>query len=245
VYSTAVTVIQRKFRKHKSYLTRLYGPKCFIRSGKIRFYDKTEDAAATIQRTWKKFLNKEIYKFYCEMVKFREKLDPIVVLKGINPGEAKLIDVASAVHIRFRLGGLRFPPTVYYKIYTHNPVCDIGSFAPRDYTKHKIVKDARKTNSHGHTENIIDTTGWYKRVENNGWRPIADKLINDADFQHNDYTARASVRTNLTRSRDRQQEIKEFTHYSSLHRQQDLKIKRKKRKVEWMKKMYRENLLNG
>lgn len=31
--------------------------------------------------------------------------------------------------------GLSFPPAIYYKVFTHNPVTDIGSFAPRDYTK--------------------------------------------------------------------------------------------------------------
>jgi len=43
------------------------------------------------------------------------------------------LDVASNVHIRFRLGGENFPPTIYYKIYCHGSVCDINSFAPRDY----------------------------------------------------------------------------------------------------------------
>jgi hypothetical protein len=38
---------------------------------------------------------------------------------------------------RFRLGGSKFPPTVFYKIFIHAPVIDINAFAPRDYTKHK------------------------------------------------------------------------------------------------------------
>lgn len=28
---------------------------------------------------------------------------------------------------------LRFPPTIFYKIYTHGNVVDLGSFAPREY----------------------------------------------------------------------------------------------------------------
>ena len=35
--------------------------------------------------------------------------------------------------MRFRLGGHRFPPEVYFKIFTHRPLCDVNSFAPRDY----------------------------------------------------------------------------------------------------------------
>ena len=29
---------------------------------------------------------------------------------------------------------MKFPPTIYYKIYSHINVADIGAFAPRDYT---------------------------------------------------------------------------------------------------------------
>jgi hypothetical protein len=28
----------------------------------------------------------------------------------------------------------KFPPNIYYKIFTHRNVADIGAFAPRDYT---------------------------------------------------------------------------------------------------------------
>ena len=38
------------------------------------------------------------------------------------------------MHVRFRLGGMVFPPTVYYKIYAHGAVTDVGAYAPRDYT---------------------------------------------------------------------------------------------------------------
>lgn len=40
-------------------------------------------------------------------------------------------------HVRFRLGGFSFPPSIYFKIYTHRPLCDINSFAPRDYSKER------------------------------------------------------------------------------------------------------------
>ena len=41
--------------------------------------------------------------------------------------------------MRFRLGGMHFPPTIYYKIFTNAPVCDVGSFAPKDYTTSKQI----------------------------------------------------------------------------------------------------------
>lgn len=69
------------------------------------------------------------------------------MLRGINPKEAKLLDVAANAHVRyvnafliiarFRLGGSAFPPTIYYKIYIHKGLVDIGNFAPRDYTASK------------------------------------------------------------------------------------------------------------
>jgi len=59
------------------------------------------------------------------------------MLRNINPGEASLLDAASQSHVRFRLGGSQFPPTIYYKIYIHKGLIDICAFAPRDYNKQK------------------------------------------------------------------------------------------------------------
>ena len=41
--------------------------------------------------------------------------------------------------MRFRFGGHRFPPEVYFKIFTHRPLCDVNSFAPRDYNFERKV----------------------------------------------------------------------------------------------------------
>ncbi len=64
---------------------------------------------------------------------FRDRGDACSLLKAINPREASLLDVAAGGHVRFRLGGQVFPPTVYYKIFTHRALVDVGAFAPRDY----------------------------------------------------------------------------------------------------------------
>jgi hypothetical protein len=36
--------------------------------------------------------------------------------------------------VRFRLGGACFPPLLFYRIFTHRPVADVGAFAPRNYS---------------------------------------------------------------------------------------------------------------
>merc|ERR1712019_108973 len=59
------------------------------------------------------------------------------ILRLIAPKEAHLMDEAAGTHIRFRLGASSsgsFPPTVYYKIYTHRPIIDLCATAPRNYT---------------------------------------------------------------------------------------------------------------
>ncbi|KAI8614772.1 hypothetical protein BC830DRAFT_354792 [Chytriomyces sp. MP71] len=71
------------------------------------------------------------------MIHFRESGNPSNLLKYVNPQESKLIDAASSTHVRFRLGGTSFPPTIYYKIFVHSKLVDMNSFAPRDYTKVK------------------------------------------------------------------------------------------------------------
>ena len=174
-------------------------------------------------------------------------------MKGINPGVAYMIDPASAIHIRFRLGGTTFPPTLFYKIFTHNPVCDIGAFAPRDYTVVKRVLDSKKRNastgslasSASFEADPDDKSRWYRREDNNGWRPISDKLIGDLDFDHENYTTPAVVRSAVSRETKREQQTNEVFHFSSIQRAKEKKANRKKRKVEWLKKMYRMNLMRG
>ncbi|KAJ1548880.1 hypothetical protein HK405_013529, partial [Cladochytrium tenue] len=46
-----------------------------------------------------------IQRFYRDLIRFRERGDPAKLLRFVNPKEAKLIDPASNVHVRFRLGG--------------------------------------------------------------------------------------------------------------------------------------------
>jgi len=113
--------------------------------------------------------------------------EPAILLKSINPLEAKLFDAASNIHLRFRLGGDRFPPLIYYKIFTHGSVIDIGSYAPRNYAKIKrnVKRDQINMNqinkayplTEEQLEAEINEAGWYVRQENNGWRAVPFFLI--------------------------------------------------------------------
>ena len=78
------------------------------------------------------------------------------LLKSINPAEAGLLDAASRCHIRFRLGGERFPPLIYYKIFAHGGIVDINAFAPRDYNA--LKRSTKRTQSTSSTTNQKRTT---------------------------------------------------------------------------------------
>ena len=66
----------------------------------------------------------------------RERTSPLLLAQ-----EAELAkDAALGVHIRLRLGGVQFPPNIYYKIFTTRPVADLGAFAPRDYALQRKVE---------------------------------------------------------------------------------------------------------
>jgi hypothetical protein len=117
-----------------------------------------------------------------EFSRIKIRGEPAILLKSINPLEAKLFDAASNIHLRFRLGGDRFPPLIYYKIFTHGSVVDIGSYAPRNYAKIKRnikreqIDMTQVNKAYPLTEEQLETeineAGWYVRQENNGWRPV-------------------------------------------------------------------------
>jgi hypothetical protein len=148
----------------------------------------------------------------------------VQLLKSINPSEAVLLDPAAKCHIRFRLGGEKFPPLIYYKIFTHGSLCDVGSFAPRDYVKIKAKKRKQviniKFDKHHDTSN---NQGWYERIENNGWRPISDKILTPFDT--------VELRTSEAR--------KKF-HHDIMKRKKLTAAEKRKRKLKWLKKLYKD-----
>nr|XP_012629182.1 uncharacterized protein C11orf65 homolog isoform X1 [Microcebus murinus]XP_012629183.1 uncharacterized protein C11orf65 homolog isoform X1 [Microcebus murinus]XP_012629184.1 uncharacterized protein C11orf65 homolog isoform X1 [Microcebus murinus]XP_012629185.1 uncharacterized protein C11orf65 homolog isoform X1 [Microcebus murinus]XP_012629186.1 uncharacterized protein C11orf65 homolog isoform X1 [Microcebus murinus] len=177
----------------------------------------SDKAARVIQQAWKNFLNVTVYKHLKGLIYLRRQGEPRQIMKYINPREAELLDAAAGIHVRFRLGGVEFPPRIFYKIFTDRHIEDLCANSPRDYTKLPAKHTSHNKSDHLQEE---DHSGWYRRKENNGWRPISDRFWLFSDHEE----------------MEDKKEI-EF-HFSKLKRRQDLEKKRKIKKIEWMKQMY-------
>lgn len=103
----------------------------------LECYQVEELAVARIQKCWRSFCNRRIYRYFRDLIVERLSAASIELLRNIIPNEASAFDRAAGTHVRFRLGGVIFPPKIYYKIYTHRPLCDVNAFAPRDYTEER------------------------------------------------------------------------------------------------------------
>ncbi|XP_062054337.1 protein MFI [Lepus europaeus] len=178
---------------------------------------KEDKAARVIQKAWKRFLNIAVFEHFKSLINLRRQGEPRHVVKYINPKEAELLDAAAGIHVRFRLGGAKFPPDIYYKIFTHRHVEDLCANSPRDYTKLSAKYTSHNTSDHLQEE---DQSGWYRRIENNGWRIVSDKFWIP------------------TESEIAEEKKESEFHFSKLKRRQDLEKKRKIRKIEWMRQMY-------
>jgi len=186
--------------------------------------------SAIIQRCWRRYSSVRIYRYYRDLIRFRERGDPKVMLRSINPREAHLAEAASGIHVRFRLGGSAFPPLVFYKIFTHRPVADMCSFSPKDYVAARKANPEVMGAKHNKEERPTPgkpmswtEEGWYQRVENNGWRPLAARVLVEVD-PVSAYTASKTMKF----------------HHDPLVRREEQAIKRKERQRAWMKRMYRE-----
>ena len=100
-------------------------------------------AALIIQSCWRSFCSRRIFKYFSDLIRLKLKGAPADLLKSIVPNESSMLDFASGTHVRFRLGGHAFPPSIYFKIYTHRPLCDINAFAPRDYSQERRPETLR------------------------------------------------------------------------------------------------------
>lgn len=47
-----------------------------------------------------------VYQYYRDLLNFRQRGDPALMLRCINPAEAKLADSAAGIHVKFRLAGV-------------------------------------------------------------------------------------------------------------------------------------------
>ena len=190
------------------------------------------EAAVSIQRAWRRHIDIQVFRYYRDLINFNNRGDPAMMLRCINPVEAKMLDAASGVHVKFRLAGDRFPPNIYYKIFTHRPVQDLCANSPKDYTRAAAkMRMGRDVHNKGRAvPTPADRGGWYQRAENNGWRLVSDRLITHA--MSDPITWETSNR-------------KTTFHHNKLQRRQDIEHKKKKRKLEWMKKLYKEGMLRA
>lgn len=69
-----------------------------------------------------------------------------------------------------------------------------------------------------------DMTGWYRRWENNGWRPIADRMFIDPE---------AAVK------QEKADVYRHWFHFCPKVRRQQRQAAAKQRKRVWMSKVYR------
>jgi len=222
LYQIAAFEIQRNWRPFHERMQRLdrrtSSPSADDEEAElIRHAKFLANTARKLQNAWRKVCDYRVYETLRDTIgSFRRSGEPYLLLKAVLPRESMLLDPAMQVHVRFRLGGQRFPPTIYYKIYTHGAIVDLCSFAPRNYELE------RQTNTRG----LPGDAGWYEREENNGWRPLTVRLSKTSD--------RVVDEVEKETSRKR---VPNF-HHSKLRRRQDVERKRREKSVEWMRKLY-------
>ena len=62
----------------------------------------------------------QVYRYYRDLINFKQKGDPALMLKCINPAEATFLDSAAGIHIKYRLAGVRKHKRKYMYMYIVN-----------------------------------------------------------------------------------------------------------------------------
>lgn len=123
-----------------------------------------------IQQFFRNIINKNIYNKLKSNIKNPEYL--LKILKKEYLKDYKALVSNSNLYIRFKLAGDIFPPFIYFKIYNKGAVCDVNSFAPRNYAT--ISKPYCKVNISEYNKQykISVKDKWYKKKDNNGWQLV-------------------------------------------------------------------------
>ena len=193
-----------------------------------------DEAASRISRWYRGRLYRKMYEVLRGMLVGREAEEPSELLRTSVPGEAQVAgDAAAGVHVRLRLGGADWPPRIYFKVFTHRPVVDLGGYAPRDYTREvgrgtlgvgrevpavrNLHASCRRASEREHDADASGRPGWYVREDRNGWRVLGGGL----DMLYGKPSSRM-----------------DYAVPAPKERLGEAARRRKQRKVEWMKKMY-------
>ncbi|KAJ9531160.1 hypothetical protein QJQ45_000833 [Haematococcus lacustris] len=160
----AATVIQRHFRGYlvrRDFYRQLNAIKrqqAAAEENEARLY-LVNTAARIIQRAWQSFRNKRIYRFYRDLIQFRAVTDINAFGPRNYAGEVPLS--AKQLHNKPGRGA---------STQLRNARDD---FRVDDSLREFIRPDG--------TRGMRSTQGWYARVENNGWRPISERVLVDED----------------------------------------------------------------
>ncbi|XP_056220731.1 protein MFI isoform X1 [Seriola aureovittata] len=181
--------------------------------------------ARIIQKAWRRYVCREVFSYFKELISHCNQQDPQSILRAVNPREAELLDAAAGVFIRFRLGGITFPPNIYYKIFTHRPIADLCASSPKDYAQTGMKRPVSRWTNNSRLLVQQDRSRWYQRVENNSWRLFFSKVVPIGE----------PMEIGANKKKD--------FHFSRLQRQQDVDSWRKRRKIEWLRHIYNEGHL--
>eukprot|EP00752_Nemacystus_decipiens_P001659 g1611.t1 len=168
------------------------------------------------------------------IIDFRLGGDPRLLLRAINPGEAALFDRAAGVHLRFRLGGYTFPPCIYYK--------PPATGYPENLKTGRIRVGASYFGASVKRTGPKGTANWYRRHENNGWRPITIKTLSSAE---DDPVTVATAKAPAVRSGDSDgggDSSGGGFHYSKLVREECRAARMKRRRRRWLMSMHSAGL---
>ncbi|CEP00956.1 IQ calmodulin-binding motif [Plasmodiophora brassicae] len=229
VFRTAARVLQRRWRERRAIrraqlLVQLESEAApgIANAYSRAAYTMQFKSAARIQRVFRAYMQRKVYAFYRDLIKSKEADDARVILRAVNPAEAGLLDAAAGLHVRLRLGGSTFPPTIFYKIFTHINVSDIGAFAPRPYDLEATARTRRRRLwvVAAPDDDPSPKDKWYERIENNGWRPVQHSVLSREWVPgEGDQSATAF-------------------HFSKVRRRADVQRRKKMKKLAWLRKMY-------
>uniref|UniRef100_A0A671R4P3 Uncharacterized protein n=1 Tax=Sinocyclocheilus anshuiensis TaxID=1608454 RepID=A0A671R4P3_9TELE len=181
-------------------------------------------AARIIQRAWRAHVDTAVFKHLKKLVSLHNQGDPRLLLRFINPAEVSLLQLNTQI-ANYLLTFVKFqptyPPNIYFKIYTRAPIVDMCASSPKDYTQLNKPAPSQIHNGRMMINDGNDHSGWYQRVENNGWRILSYPITQDTNIKKIEF------------------------HHCKIRRRQDVARKQKIRKIEWMRKMYAEGFLHA